>query len=238
MFAAFPNRPAGKLYPNYRRSWKFVEHQDGYTLVHCWHTLSRRSTIVSRMSENISFGLTSTWQLTRSPAPDVVYMNTWPLLAQWLNTCSLAWRRVPVICSVKDLYPESLVGNTPRRGVKGAIASLALAIDRQIYRRSAVIAPLNPIMAEYIAATRSVPAQKVRVVYDWVDASAVPRNLPKDNRFRRQIGVAEDTLLAMYVGSLTRMAGLQLYVEAARVCCAIATTFRSCSQGMARCGRS
>ncbi len=216
VIASFPNRPTGKLYPNYRRSWRSVEHRDGYELIHCWHTLSTRPTLVSRLAENISFGVTSTLQMAREPGADVVYMNTWPLFAQWLNTCLLCRRGVPVICSVKDLYPESLVGSEVR-GATRLVASLALAVDRQVHRRSAVIAPLNPIMAEYIVATRSVPEKKVRVVYDWVDAAGVPRDQPKWNSFRQRQGAAPDTFLAMYVGSMTRMAGLQLYVDAAEL---------------------
>jgi glycosyltransferase involved in cell wall biosynthesis len=217
VIASFPNRPSGKLYPNYRRSWKKAEQRDGYELIHCWHTLSKNSGLLSRLAENISFGVTSTLQLTRAPRPDVVYMNTWPLLAEWISTLALARRDIPVICSVKDLYPESLLGNEVQGTVTKMAASIARTIDKQTFRRSAVVAPLNPIMAEHIVATRSIPAEKVRVVYDWVDASQVPVDQPKWNGFRKQHGFSAELFLAMYVGSMTRMAGLKLYVEAAEL---------------------
>jgi colanic acid biosynthesis glycosyl transferase WcaI len=93
--------------------------------------------------------------------------------------------------------------------------SLARAIDRQIYYQSTLVVPLNPIMAEHIISTRSIAAKKVRAIYDWVDASGVAKNQPKWNNFRKQHGFSAELFLAMYVGSMTRMAGLKLYVEAA-----------------------
>ncbi len=214
VITSFPNRPLGKIYPNHHRCWKKVQIRDGYKIINCWHTISKRSMLISRLAENLSFGLTSTFQLIQEPIPDIVYMNTWPLFAQWLNTYALSRRGVPVICSVKDLYPESLLGDKPE-SQKNVVRSLGRALDRQVYNQSTLVTPLNPIMAEHIISSRSIPAKKVRVVYDWVDASAVARDQPKRNNFRKKHGFSAELFIAMYVGSMTRMAGLKLYVEAA-----------------------
>jgi len=214
VIASFPNRPSGKIYPNYRRCWKKIQTRDGYRLIYCWHTISKRPTLVSRLAENITFGITSTLQLIQGPVPDVVYMNTWPLFAQWINTYALSRRGIPVICAVKDLYPESFFADE-QGSQKKAVMSLARAIDKQVYLQSALVVPLNPIMAEHINSTRSISAEKVRVVYDWVDTSGVGKNQPKWNNFRKQHGFSAELFLAMYVGSMTRSAGLKLYVEAA-----------------------
>ena len=82
VFTPFPNRPTGKVMPGYQRSLRQVEHRDGYRIIYSWHTLSKRSTLASRMAENVSFGITSTLQVMREPTPAVVYMNTWPIFAQ------------------------------------------------------------------------------------------------------------------------------------------------------------
>ena len=214
VITSFPNRPAGKIYPNYRRYWKKIQSRDGYQIIHCWHTISKQPSLISRLAENISFGFTSTLQLTRGPVPDVVYMNTWPLFAQWINTYALSRRGVPVICAVKDLYPESFFGDD-QRSEKKMVMSLVRGIDRQVYHQSSLVVPLNPIMAEHIISTRSIAAQKVRAIYDWVDASGVAKNQPKWNNFRTRHGFSAELFLAMYVGSMTRMAGLKIYVEAA-----------------------
>jgi colanic acid biosynthesis glycosyl transferase WcaI len=92
---------------------------------------------------------------------------------------------------------------------------LARAIDAQVYKQSALILALNPIMAKYIIATRGVTSAKMRVVHDWVEAAGFPKNQSKNGRFRKKHGLSSDVFIAMYVGSMTRTAGLGLYLEAA-----------------------
>lgn len=214
VFAPFPNRPAGKLMGGYQRSWRQVEQRDGYRIVYSWHTLSKHSLLASRTAENISFGLTSTLQLLREPVPDVVYMNTWPLFAQWMNTYVLCRRGVPVICVVKDLYPESFF-NAGRISATHPVVRLAIAIDVRVYEQSALVTALNPLMAAHIITTRRVPPSQIRVVHDWVDVVHFHKNQPKNGSFRQQHNLSADLFVAMYVGSMTRMAGLELYVQAA-----------------------
>jgi glycosyltransferase involved in cell wall biosynthesis len=214
VFAPFPNRPAGTLFRGYHRAWTKTEDRDGYRIIHSWHTLSKRSTLLSRLAENVSFGITSTFQLIGQPAPDVIYMNTWPIFAQWMNTFVLYQRRVPVICVVHDLYPETF----PQGGWLGRLTPLMVlirSIDKCVYRQSTIVTALNSTQEEYLVNNRGVPAGKVRVFHDWTDASRFPPCLAQNGSFRIKHSLSQDLFLAMYVGSITRMAGLELYVKAA-----------------------
>ncbi len=214
VFAPFPNRPTGQLSKGYKRSWKQVEPRDGYQVVHSWHTLSKSSTMVSRTAENISFALTSTIQLMRAPKPDVVYMNTWPIFAQWLNTSALYRRNVPVICVVHDIYPETFAEMSVM-STNGLLTRWLTAIDKHVYDQSAIVTTLNSLQRAYLIESRRLPSDKVKVFHDWVDADAFLPDQPQDNGFRARHNLSPDLLLAMYVGSMTRLAGLDLYIEAA-----------------------
>ncbi|GJL57072.1 MAG: glycosyltransferase WbuB [Nitrospirales bacterium] len=214
VFAPFPNRPMGKLMEGYKRSWKKIEYRNGYRVIYSWHTLSKNSTLLSRTIENITFGITSTIQLMREPLPDVVYMNTWPIFAQWLNTFTLAWRKVPVICVVHDLYPETYAG-TGRMSKDKRLFRIVRAIDASVYHHCALVTTLNPVQEKVVLSTRNVSKNKLLVFNDWVDATRFPQNTSKNGEFRKKHGFAANLFLAMYVGSLTRMAGLELYVNAA-----------------------
>lgn len=214
VFTSFPNRPAGKIVPPYRRKWCAIERRDGYTVIHTWHTLSRHPTLLSRLMENFSFGLTTILQLRKYPLPDVVYLNTWPLLAQWLSTSVLSRNGIPIVCAVKDLYPESFFGDRGANG-KNLVFRLGRWLDRRIYGQSALVVPLNSVMADQIRTTRSIPYDKVKVVHDWVDGSVFPKGQSSDNDFRKRHQFGADLFLAMYVGSMTRMAGLELFIQTA-----------------------
>jgi glycosyltransferase involved in cell wall biosynthesis len=214
VFAPFPNRPVGRVMQGYTRSWRKVEHQNGYKIIRSWHTLSKRSTLASRIAENISFGITSTLQLMHEPVPDVVYMSTWPIFAQWINTYFLFRRRIPVICVVHDLYPETII-NTRKVFKHSKIMQLASIIDSRVYKQSTIVTALNPVQAEYLVANRGVPYGKLHIFSDWLDASCFPKDQQMAGSFRHKYGLSSDLFLAMYVGSMTRMAGLDLYVKAA-----------------------
>ncbi|MGI9542523.1 MAG: hypothetical protein ACR2MX_04640, partial [Cyclobacteriaceae bacterium] len=48
VITSFPNRPLGNIYPGYQRCWKNVQSRDGYQVINCWHTLSKRPMLGSR----------------------------------------------------------------------------------------------------------------------------------------------------------------------------------------------
>lgn len=214
VFAPFPNRPTGQLAAGYKRSLQHIHSQNGYTIRYSWHTLSKHSSLTSRLVENLSFGLTSTWQLSRMPAPDIVFMNNWPIFSQWMNLQVLKRRRVPIVCTVKDLYPETIT-NTSRLSDTHPLCKLMHKMSAEIYGQSRVIAPLNSVMGTHIASTRNIPIEKIHIVSDWVDASQFPEQQLRYGAFRTKWGIKPDQFLAMYVGSMTRLAGLELYVETA-----------------------
>jgi glycosyltransferase involved in cell wall biosynthesis len=141
-------------------------------------------------------------------------MNTWPIFAQWLNSYILHLWQVPLICVVHDLYPETF-SVTCQISPSNPLIWLTRMVDNQVYKRSIVVTALNSTQKECLVTQRGVPFSKISVFYDWLDASRFPTNQPKDGAFRKQLGLSSDLFLAMYVGSLTRMAGLELYVEAA-----------------------
>ncbi len=141
-------------------------------------------------------------------------MNTWPIFAQWLNTAILYRRRVPVICVVHDLYPETFA-ETGNMSLDSLPMRLMTAVDKRVYRKSAVVTALNPVQQAYLIESRELPSEKVKVFHDWIEASNFPPDQPVDNAFRSQHNLSTDMFVAMYVGSMTRMAGLELYIEAA-----------------------
>jgi glycosyltransferase involved in cell wall biosynthesis len=214
VFAPFPNRPTGHLIAGYKRAWKRIEQRQGYRIIYSWHTLSTTSTLVSRTAENLSFALTSTIQLMQAPRPDVVYMNTWAIFAQWLNTAVLYRWNVPVICVVHDIYPETFA-EMGKMAKGGLLTRWLTAIDKQVYQHSAIVTVLNPVQRAYLIESRKLLGEKVKVFHDWVDAERFLPDQPKNNAFRARHHFSPDLFLAMYVGSLTRLAGLELYIEAA-----------------------
>src|SRR3954447_16592635 len=60
VFAPFPNRPGGTLFPGYKRAFsRKTKNPSEYELVHCFNTLAPDSRMLPRLIENLSFGISS-----------------------------------------------------------------------------------------------------------------------------------------------------------------------------------
>jgi colanic acid biosynthesis glycosyl transferase WcaI len=214
VFAPFANRPSGKLVAGERRSWKRIDKGAQYNVIRSWHSLSKSSTLLSRLMENLSFGITSSWRLLRAPRADVVYVLNWPLFAFLLNMSVCRLRKMRSICVIKDLYPESFEGegSTP---MAPPLRRVLVGIDRIVYRLATEVTTLNQSMRNAVMESRQIDGSKVHVIPDWVDGSRFATRYTTTGSFRTDNDVDPDTFVAMYVGSLTRMAGLSLYVDAA-----------------------
>lgn len=214
VFTSFPNRPLGHLIRGYARRWRQVEWRDGYRIVRSWHILSKKSTFLSRFAENITFAGTSTWHILGEKPPDVVYMNTWPVFSQNVNSWFLNRRGVPIICAVQDIYPETLTGKHMIKS-QGWFSRIIRYFDSRHLRRCNAVTSLSPSMMELLIEGRGLAPHKVHLIPNWLDASRFPLTLPRDGSFRKKLGIDSDVFLAVFAGTLTMSAGPHLYVQAA-----------------------
>jgi len=216
VFTSFPNRPDGTVKDGFRRQWRFIREMNGVRIVHCWHSLSRHSQLFSRFVENITFGITSSLQVLNAGVPDVVYMITWPIFAQNLNSLLLSWQKVPIVCSVVDIYPESLTGKGLLRK-DGFIACKIMKWDKIHIRRCYKIVTLTDSMKELLVLQRDIPPEKVIVLPNWQHKTPFLKNYPKIGQFRKQHGINPEAFVAMFVGSLSMSAGIDLYIKVAEL---------------------
>jgi colanic acid biosynthesis glycosyl transferase WcaI len=216
VFTTFPNRPSGLISQGYKRKLWDIEEKTDYRIVRTWHTLSRRSSFLSRTLENITYGLSSTLGLLLTKPPDVVYMNTWPIFAQNLNSLLLKARNIPIVSYVQDVYPESL-------SAKGMLTRqrfsfrLAVQLDIAHLKRCYTILTLTESMCNLLISQRSVPKAKIKVIPNWLDESPYLKMHTKDHSFFTEHKINPDIFIAMFAGSLTMSAGVDIYVAAAKL---------------------
>ena len=216
VLAPFPNRPKGELFPGFKRKLSFQRSLNGYKVVHCWHSLSKHSNFVSRMMENLSFALSTTIQIVRDSKPDVVYMNTWSIIAQNLNSFVLKAIKVPIVCAVQDIYPESLIDKA-LLNPQSRLARLMNHLDTAHLNRCSHIITLSPGMADLLRETRKLSSDRVMVIPNWIDADNFPYYPSTSGNFRRQHHISDNVFVAMFAGSLTLSPGVGLYVEVAEM---------------------
>ncbi|RRR78420.1 MAG: glycosyltransferase WbuB [Candidatus Viridilinea halotolerans] len=213
VITSFPNRPAGRLFPGFRRRWVQRERTaTGVTLLRCFATLAPQSRLLSRLLENLSFGLTSAWQVSIMPKPDVIYANTWPLVATGLLALVATWRAIPLVISVQDVYPEALVAQQ-RMAEHGLLVRFLRWLDRAIAHASSHVVVISPHFARIYHEQRCLPRARLSLVPNWVAAQpcASPTAIAA---YRQQQHLAKQTFLIVYGGNVGVAAGVEQVITA------------------------
>ncbi len=216
VISPFPNRPGGILYKGYRRNLIFCEKREEYHLIHTWHTLSKKSTFFSRFFENLTFGITSSLWLLKNGHADVAYVNTWAIFSQFLNCFTLKLLRIPTVCVVTDIYPESLINK--KIILKDSLISKILSfIDKLSLKICKKIITLTPTMRKLLIQSRGILPNKIITIPVWIDEAEWEICSIMDKTYSRDLGISDDIFLLVFTGNFSITSGLDLFIKIAEI---------------------
>jgi colanic acid biosynthesis glycosyl transferase WcaI len=216
VLTGFPNHPTGVVPPEWRARLKHLTYHErvGRTDVFrtwLWPLPNRKSH--ERMRNYASFCLSAALRGMTLPRPDVI-IATSPQLLVGVSGWWLAFsRQIPFVFEVRDLWPESLTAV----GVSGEDSLLhhALAkIARFLYDHSDRIVVVSPAFKDRLIADWRVPAEKISVVENGVEADTFRPDMPLAENLRQQLGL-ERKFVASYIGTMGNAHGLETLLAAA-----------------------
>ena len=212
---SFPNRPAGAVYAGYRRRPRSMETQGNVSVVRCatWLIGAKRR-LWNRVMENLTFGISSVLNAWRLGRPDVLVLETWPLLAVQIGTWLGRWWRVPVVYYVQDVYPEAAEGAGLVQS-RGLLSRFLRTWDRRLCLQSAKVIAISDTMRDLLCRNRAIAPARIAVIPNWVDRDEFPREIRSDS-WRREMGVAPDVFVAMYAGTMGLASGADVLVDVAK----------------------
>jgi colanic acid biosynthesis glycosyl transferase WcaI len=214
VFAPFPSRQVDQVYFPYRQR---ILHKEvsphGYKLVYCFSFFSTVSSMGSRFLEYISFGLSVFFVLLFSHRADVVYGNTWPIFGQGLLMLVCKLRGMPLVLSVQDLYPESLLAQKRSIRKTSRLYSLLHWLDLQTARNCAGLIVISEKFKEVYVNDRGIPEERIAVIPNWIDESFVTISAAHDD-IRKSHNIPADAFLVVYGGNIGRAAGMRNLIEA------------------------
>ena len=167
VIAPYPSRPRSLLASTPRSSLLRLERSaDGYDVVRCLSFVSKHSTMLSRLLENVSFGMVALLALFRVGRQDVVYANTWPVFATFALAAYCRLRRIPFLLNIQDVYPESLEYQN-RIAAAGRTSRILKRLDTWNAKQAASIVVPSPSFRRIYTATRGVDPSQIIVVPNW-----------------------------------------------------------------------
>jgi len=177
-----------------------VHHLDSFTFP--------ASNIFGRLRESLSFGIYSVKYLKHSNKHiDCIYLNTWPLLSQYLIVKAAKKLNIPTIIHVQDIYPESLL-NKLTIG-KTIIKKILLPIDRLTLKNSTKIIAISEKMKQILVHTRNIPREKVEVVTNWQNEDDF---IQFHNNKIKKVTDLSNPFTFMYLGNNGPLAGVEFLI--------------------------
>lgn len=221
----FPNYPGGSLYPGYRLRWIQREVTDGISITRLPLYPSHDKRALPRIANYLSFCLSAFLYLTFfARRADVLYAYHPPLTVGLAAAMAKLFRRTPSVLDVQDMWPDTLSAT----GMLNASLPLRIVgvICRWVYERMTHIVVLSPGFKRLLI-SRGVPAEKVTMIYNWADETAIlaagqnrPVLMPDNGRFR-----------LLFAGNMGLAQNLGVVLDAAKIATAANDTVDFCFLG-------
>lgn len=161
------------------------------------------SSIIGRFKESYSFGKHCYRYIADNHQNiDVIYANTWPLMAQYYAVKAANKFNIPIIIHVQDIYPESLSKKLPFG--KSFFNRILLPLDKYLLSHSTKVIAISEKMKEHLKLTRKINEDKIEVVRNWQDESAY---------LNFSQAISNKLFTFMYLGSISPAAGVDLLIH-------------------------
>lgn len=212
VLAPYPNRPQGRIFPGYsRRLFSREITPEGYSILRLFSTFSPRSTMFSRWLENVTFGLSTALALCLLPKPDLIYANTWPIFAQGIICLVAFFRKIPLVLSIQDIYPEALLAQG-RISEKHIFFRILRWLDRKVVGTTNALIVISKHFAELYIHDRQVPPARIHIIPNWIDPHSIQSVPPA--QFRKRYGIPFDAFVFGYGGNIGVAAKLESILRA------------------------
>jgi glycosyltransferase involved in cell wall biosynthesis len=196
-----PTRPFGYNFNNNFQEFAFKHIVlNSYTCPHF--------NLLGRARESLSFGRQCYHYIIKNYNEiKLVYINSWPLFAQFYAVKASKRNNIPVVLHVQDIYPESLINKFPFG--RSLFSSLLIPVDRYILRNSNKIIAISDSMKKHLVKSREIESEKISVIQNWQDEESFMKY-----KLQSGSGNAETELFTfMYLGNIGPVAGVELLIE-------------------------
>jgi glycosyltransferase involved in cell wall biosynthesis len=216
VLTGFPNHPTGVVPREWRRRLRrlfFSETMDGLRVVRTWLWPLPNRKAHERIRNYTSFCISAAVRGLFLPGQDVVIGTSPQLLCALAAWWVAAWKGIPFVFEVRDLWPESLAA--VGAGSEGTLLHRVLgSIAGFLYRRADRIVVVTPAFKEHLVRVWNVPEMKISVVENGVETELFRFDTAAAGEIRAQEG-ATDRFLICYIGTIGNAHGLDTLLDAA-----------------------
>ena len=215
VITGFPFAPRWKRWPAYRGKWTMHERLDDVEVQRVTHFVPNRpGQMIQRLLLEGSFCLTAALAALgqrRSQWDVVLYVGAQPSLAMLVRLIA-SLKRTPYVVKITDLAAQAAqdVGIVKSHWLFNLLASF----ENAAYQKASGAIVLCASFRDALIA-QQFPADHIRIIYDSVDLALV-HPLDDGDGFRASKGLAANSFVVLFSGSMGLKQALTNVVEAAR----------------------
>ena len=210
IITAMPNYPTGRIFDEYRGRISITEHLDGARVRRVW-AYPATGTGIRRMFGYATFSLFSFFALITARRPDVVVVESPPLLTALPAILNRVLRRTPFVLLTADLWPDVAVD----MGLlgEGVILNSMRWLERVAYERAWKITAVTHGQVETLVADKGVPETKIVLLPNGVDPELFLPGPPSQHAIELLGG--SDRRIILYAGTHGHAHGMDIILDAA-----------------------
>lgn len=210
----FPSRPLGAAFPEFHVSSRALcRNEAGVEVWRIPSFSSPRSTLCGRMRESFSFGWRTCHYIgSVIPRGQVVYVNSFPLLSQFILAWFCVAQGIPLVLHIQDVYPESMLAKVPG-SVSYILGGLLARIDRWTASQATRLVVISENMFQIYCGKRGVPAAKIVLCPTWQDDALFAARYDRTTICRRY-NVDAGKFTFLYLGNIGPVAGVETLILA------------------------
>ncbi len=154
------------------------------------------------------------WKGVTAKNVDMIYVASTPPTQGALAALVKKFKRVPLVYNLQDIFPDSLAG-TGLAKKDGFLWKVGRVIENFTYRNADKIIVISEDFKKNIMA-KGVPEEKIEVVYNWVDQSAVVDIPRSENKLFDKYGLDRSKFYITYNGNIGLTQNMDMLLEVAK----------------------
>lgn len=206
IYAPTPTRGVSAEEREQYKKIKYEEKRDGTILVHRFAMFREGRNPIGRALRYVLVNLMHYHKGVHAKDVDVIVAGSTPPTQGVL--CALVAKKlskryghpVPFIFSLQDMFPESLV-STGLCKESSVLYKIGNKISDYTYRHATRIRVISDSMKETLI-KKGVPAEKITVIYNWIDTETIVPVSREDNPLFDELGLDRDRFYVTYAGNL------------------------------------
>jgi glycosyltransferase involved in cell wall biosynthesis len=137
-----------------------------------------------------------------------IYINVWPLFAQYYIVRTAKKYKIPCIVHVQDIYPESLIDKLPN--LRTILSKCLLPIDKYILSNATKIVAISGNMKIHLIKTRLLDSNKIEIVHNWQNENDF---ITHTQNISCQNNIQKGKFIFMYLGNIGPVAGVEFLID-------------------------